>query len=290
MSLPHLLTAVVLPVGPRVDPVDAIESVLCYLEPPRHVFIVDDVIGGNPRLDAFRAHGEVTVLERLPGLQNVLGTLWWETAAAYRLIAERYEAQLVLRLDTDALILGRGIERLALERFAREPDVGLLGSYRVDALGERRDFGPAARILRNEIGPLGLRDPRLRRRLRALVGSARANGYVLGEHCLGAGMLHSGVAVRAIYERGIFHLSDLARSRLADDHLMGLVTVAAGYRMGDFGGPDDPIAIKWKGLPYGVEELQRRAKLLTHSVRGRGAEDEASIREYFRAKRMMDLR
>ena len=48
---------------------------------------------------------------------------------------------------------------------------------------------------------------------------------------------------------------------------MGLLTVAAGYRIADFGGPGDPTAMRWRGLPAHPHDLLSNQKLLTHSVR-----------------------
>ena len=42
---------------------------------------------------------------------------------------------------------------------------------------------------------------------------------------------------------------------------MGLVTVAAGYHIADFGRPEDPMALEWKHLPDHPDKLlcQREA-------------------------------
>jgi hypothetical protein len=67
-----------------------------------------------------------------------------------------------------------------------------------------------------------------------------------------------------------------------------MLTVAAGYRIGDFSGPDDPMALKWIGLPAHPDELLARGKLVTHSVRSWQDLDQAQIRAIFAAARRQD--
>jgi hypothetical protein len=73
---------------------------------------------------------------------------------------------------------------------------------------------------------------------------------------------------------------------VSEDHLFGLMAVAAGFRIGDFGGPDDPFALRWKGLPCGPEELLSRSKLVTHSVRSWADMDEGAVRRAFAEHRV----
>src|SRR5262249_60135385 len=98
---------------------------------------------------------------------------------------------------------------------------------------------------------------------------------------LGAAYLLRPRALREIDRRGWLDLP-LEASAAGEDHLTALLTVAAGYRLGDFGGPDDPLALRWQGLPLAPEDLVARRKLVTHSVRG---PHEEAIRAFFRERR-----
>ena len=62
---------------------------------------------------------------------------------------------------------------------------------------------------------------------------------------------------------------------------MALLTIAAGFRIGDFGGPADPLALRWHGLPAHPAELLAGVKLITHSVRSWGDLTEGQIRSIF---------
>jgi hypothetical protein len=62
---------------------------------------------------------------------------------------------------------------------------------------------------------------------------------------------------------------------------MSMLTIAAGFKIGDFGGPSDPMALRWQGLPAHPTALLAAKKLVTHSVRSWGDLGEAEIRGIF---------
>jgi hypothetical protein len=269
---------VVVPAGPKDDAADTLRSVLCYTD-SELILVIDDTKGRgigieDPRILVF------TPPESPPG---VMGGLWAKLAAAYRYAVEHAEFDILLRLDTDALILGPGIAEAAAERFSSDPALGLLGSYRVGPDGESRDWSPAANLVRAHLGVRGLRHVAARRRLRALIAQARE--YVTGEHALGAAVVLRGDMVREWHRRGMLDYSELGETALGEDHLFGLLTTAAGYRIGDFGGPDDPIAVRWRGLPAAPADLLAAGKLITHSVRSWEGMGEDEIRAFFAAHR-----
>jgi hypothetical protein len=192
---------------------------------------------------------------------------------------------MIVRLDTDALIIGAGIEELAAQEFAKDRKTGLLGSYRVCPDGTLRDWSWAARRIRIEAGARGLRYPVRRARLREFIALARQNAYVHGEHALGGSYIHSFGAAHTIYLKGWFRETSFATSKLGEDHIMGLVTVAAGYHIADFARPEDPMALEWKHLPDHPDKLLANGKLITHSVRIWEHLQEPEIRGIFRAAR-----
>lgn len=273
-----------MPAGPGEDVADTLESVRAFTDPSRAVVVVDD--SGSPALAA-RLAGEpdVRVVPAPAGAEGSRGGLWVKLAAGYRAAAERFAFDVLLRMDADALLLRPGIEDAALARFAARPGVGMLGSHRIGPDGGRRDFGPAAAILRAECGPRGLRHPGLRRTLRRVRREAERHGYVAGEHPLGGAYIHSPDAVRAMLDAGLLELPVLARSRLGEDHLFAMLTVAAGYGIDDFGGPGQPLALRWVGLPDHPEALLAGDAMVTHSVRSWGDLDEPAVRAVFRAAR-----
>ena len=275
--------AVVIPAGPGDDAEDTLRSVLHYAGAPRTVIVIDDTGGRCAGLGALSP--DVHVIPAPAGAAGSQGGLWVKLAAGYRHALAVASFDLLLRLDADALVIGPGLEDLARARFASDPGLGMLGSYRYDMTGAERDWSPAARALGTACGLRGLRRPGLRRLLRRLRREAVANGYVVGEHPLGGAYLHSAAAVQAMARRGWLDLPGLAASTLGEDHLFALLTVGAGFRIGDFGGPEDPMALRWRGLPAPPADLLARHKLVTHSVRYWNDLDETSIRSAFAAVR-----
>ena len=279
---------VVLPVGPKDTEaaLDTLASALYYLDESRIIVVVDDS-GRHPEFAArVRALSpEIVVRPAPPRAPGGFGGLWVKIASGYQWMLERYHPDVVLRLDADALIIGAGLEDCASREFAEHPEVGLLGSYRTDPNGRARDWSWAARRLNIETGTRGLRHPRRWRRLRLFTSLARQHGYIDGEHVLGGGYIHSFEAADDLYQRGWFSQPCFASSKLGEDHLMGRLAVAAGYRIADSARPEDPLAVTWQGLPSHPDELLANKKLVTHSVRSWGSLDEAQIRAIFRAAR-----
>jgi hypothetical protein len=273
---------VVVPAGPRDDAADTLRSVLCYTD-SELVVVIDDTQGRGIGLEDPR----VAVLSLPDSPSGGFGGLWVKLAAAFRYAVEHAEFDLLLRLDTDALILGPGIAEAAAGRFARDPTVGALGAYRLGPDGRARDWAPAQKMVRAELGLRGLRHPAVRHRARALIAAAPA--YVPGEHALGGAVLFRGDTVREMYRRGMLDYPELGHSLLGEDHLFGLLTVATGYRIDDFSGPDDPLAVRWQGLPAAPADLLAAGKLITHSVRSFQDMPEAEIREFFAARRPAPL-
>jgi len=261
-----------------------VQSVLCYA-PEARIVVVDDTGRPGQLNGRLGALSSVCVIAAPTGAPGARGGLWVKLASGFRYALSHYDFDVLLRLDADALMIGPGLEELARARFDHSPGTGMLGSYRYDTGGGRRDFGPAARLLAAECGISGLRRPGLRRLLRAIRREATKRGYVPGEHALGGAYLQSRSALEALDERGFLDLPELSKSRLGEDHLFGLLTVAAGFMIADFGGPNDPMALRWEGLPAAPAELLARNKLVTHSVRFFNGLDEASIRATFAAAR-----
>jgi hypothetical protein len=281
--------AAVVPVGPKdaEDAFDTLASMLYYLDSPRIIVVVDDTGKRTDFVEQARELSpDIVVLPAPPRSTGGFGGLWSKIAAGYQWLLERYEPDMILRLDVDALVIGPGIEEHAAREFGKDPKVGLLGSYRIGPDGGLRDWSWPARRLDIEAGLRGLPYLSRRKHLRELIALARQHGYVDGEHALGGSYIHSLKAADDIYSKGWFKQSYFATSKLGEDHIMALITVAAGYRIADFGRPEDPMALKWKGLPSHPVELIANEKLITHSVRSWESLRESEIRGIFKAARV----
>lgn len=268
--------AVVVPAGPGDTAVDTLQSVFCYLN-PELVIVIDDTQGRGIGF----THDKIVVLPAVA--HGAWGGLWVNLATGFRYAIEHAQFDVLLRIDTDALVLGPGLAEAAAGAFTAQPEVGTLGAYRFGPNGNTRDWGPARRVIRAESGILGLRHPAQRRTLRSLLASA--SGYVLGEHALGGVTIYRGEMLREMHRRRLLDFPQFANSRLGEDYLFGLLTVVSGYRTADFSRPEDPMALRWKGLPFSPEELLRTGKLVTHSIRFWEEMSEEDIRAHFAAAR-----
>jgi hypothetical protein len=284
MTPQRLRVVVLMPVGPADDAADSIRSALHYLGSSRAVVAIDDTRDARRRQEMNDLGHEVHVIPS-SGERGKLGGLFLKLAAGYRYALRKFDFDVLLRMDADALVIGPRPEEDAIEAFARRPGAGLLGSFRVRCDGAPRDMEPVARLLRHEAGVLGIRRPSRWRLLRRWLQEARANGYLDGDHVLGGAYFHRRECVADIARRGWLDPAPLATSPLSEDHLMSLLTVAAGWDIDDFGGPTGILALRWLGLPMHPDELMRREKKITHSVRTWTDMDEKEIRARFAAAR-----
>lgn len=279
--MPHV---VVIPAGPGEDEPARVADLVAAIgacEPagPAAILVVDDA---PPR--AWPAG--VTAIPN-PRRGRGIGTLGGTSAATLAGLAwahEHHPGAWVLRLDTDALVIGPYAERVAARL---TPGVGILGSCHVTCNGQRRDVRAIGREVRRHARPVWLfaRPPRRGRagmvrradpRLRAIIADARQAGYEPGEHCIAAGCAISPAFVRAAAARG--WLADPRRwieARLGDDMLLGAMTRAAGLGLVD---ATDVFGIQHVGLPDTPERLEQRGFAVIHSLKGH---DEDAVRRHF---------
>lgn len=271
---------VVIPAGPRDDIEDTLRSVVRYSGPER-VVVIDDTKGRG--IDF--SHEKLTIIPAAADSSrfSTYGQLFVSLSAAYRQVVETIEFDMLLRLDADALLLGEGLFEAAWRRFDEAPRVGVLGAYQIGPDGGARNWMPARRIIEAECGLHGLQRPKARKVLRRLVSSTET--YIPGEHVLGAAAFYRRDIMQAMYERGLLSLPDLVMSKVPEDHLFGLLAAATGFSTADFSGPDDPMAVRQRGLPASPDNLVKAGKLVTHSVRSWQEMDEQMIRDYFAERR-----
>ncbi|MEA2502788.1 MAG: hypothetical protein QOD01_2899 [Actinomycetota bacterium] len=247
--LQKVRAAVVMPVGPNDDAADTVESLLSYLQFPRVIVVIDDTGGRGTDMTALAGRSpDIVVLPVPPASPGDRGGLWVKIASGMHHVVRHYAFDLLLRFDADAVMLRAGLEEVVAERFADRPE-RMLGSYRLGPDGGTRDWAPAAAVLRRESGPLGLRNPGVRRLLRRLVAEASGRGYVPGEHPLGGAYVLAPDLVRELDRRGWLDVPAVARSLVS-------------------------------------EELLSRSKLVTLSVRSWADMDERALRRAFAEHRL----
>jgi hypothetical protein len=275
---------VVIPVGPEPRDVDRMEALVGELR--RHeradearLIVVDDA--PQPRrltLD----WPSVTVLRTRVRERGRPDLFTAHTAGTLEALSAARGLEFVLKLDTDAAIVGPFSERLRTE-FA-DPSLGVVGSYDRTSGGGTRDWSMwEARIARAD-RPLVLRRvdrrPRVvyrprasRERVRAL--RARAIAFApAGAHCLGGAYA---VSSRFLNEAELDWRPWVA-SGLGEDVVTGLLASAAGLRMKSLTDGGQPFALAWQGLPASPEEIVARGHAIVHSVKRPTPNEERALR------------
>jgi hypothetical protein len=216
------------------------------------------------------------------------GSLFGKEISALKLLMESCRFDMLLKMDTDALVIGDLPQHEVLAFFEQRPDVGMVGAFRRrgDGSDKQRAMSAKGRKLTREMTlPHGLKNLAVMKTLRKLVRRAEQHGYTRGDTCTGGAYFMSTNALHAIREQAYFDLEELRYSRLSEDSLMALLCCAAGYRLSDMPPDRDTLAINWRGLPMPPEALVSANKKIVHPVKDRDPAAEANVRAYFRQRR-----
>ena len=282
---------VVIPVGPSAAEsertLDLLDALRSHEPRARRVLLVDDA--PQPR----EWPHDVSVIAN-PRFGRGIGTLGGTcaaTLAALKWAHDRHPGWWVLRLDTDALVIGPVADRVE-EAFARHPRAGILGSCHTTCNGEPRDIDLWDQMVRKHTRSWWLwrRPPRRGRfvmkavpRVRDTVLAAMAAGYRPGEHCIAAGCAIRGELVTALERGGKLERPERwLRTFFGDDIMLGAMARAAGYELHDL---HEVFGLKHVGLADEPERLLERGFGVIHSVKNDPDRPEDEIRAFFRARR-----
>lgn len=274
----------VMPVGPDNNGADTIEGLLRYCSKSIIVLAVDDSRNDDTRKFLENVDPRVIRLDSA-GFKGIRGALFCSLARAYSYAVENYNFEILFRIDTDALVIGKAPEDDAITYIRQNPKAGMLGSYKIDYYGNERDFKIVAYAIRKESGLRGLTNPKRRKALRGWINDASKHGYKLGDHVLGAADFQSYACVRRMYDKGYLNpqIIDLFKeSVISEDHFFSMLTQATGYDLVDFATGDLPFGVRWRGLPDSPQNLVERKKKVVHSIKFYGEMTESEIRTYFK--------
>lgn len=250
------------------------------------------------------------------------GALTGLTLAALSQLWRRSGADLIVKLDTDALIIGPFVEALAAF-FARRPEVGVAGalgdsSNPAHRIAEKSASVPllvralaAAEGLRDGSGesagraePAGEGEAALRpipiagfglvsaeqasafAAIEPHVRAAVARGYARLEYCQGGAYAISGELLARMAAAGYFDAVDAWNQLpVGEDVAIGMYARAVGLELADYCGEQEPFGVQWQGLPYALETLVSRGHGIVHSVKNDPRYAEAAVRAFFRERR-----
>lgn len=193
-----------------------------------------------------------------------------------------FDAPIYLKIDPDALVIGRGLYQALKTGFAADDSIGLLGTYHIDWNGERRDLSYWRE-----------RMTRRRRDLGMAIDIAEKNGYAIGDGVQGGAYALSSACLGQMIQGGWMHGQNGYRPstkkgwHVAEDSLIAMLTYTVGHRAEEFGGPGQTLGLWHVGLPMPPEALVQQNRLIAHAMKYR---DEASLdaRSFFAEKRTAD--
>ncbi|MEO6916920.1 MAG: hypothetical protein ABI151_15940 [Chitinophagaceae bacterium] len=285
---PYFDLVVVIPVGPgtsRSFLCDTIESLVYFTRSSYKIVIMDDSREGlGASVMADFENMDLICTSKPSGR---MGGLYISMCKAFAYVLEKYDCTLMMKLDTDALLIGPGPEQVALAFFRDNPRMAVAGQYPDEYDGRRWDFGwPRERIINGTMTWKYFKRPVGNIVLRKVYLKALRNGYVTGENVFGGASYFSRIFLSKIREEGFLPNSTLSSMNLGEDHLFSLLAKSVGMELGDLSSGVLPFACAWKGLPASPEELHLQGKKIIHSTRYWQKMNEEQVREYFKAKRI----
>lgn len=268
----------VIPAGPGDwEPLrDTLASVLAYEGDEAKVVVVDDATVDCRAAVVQAEFPQVDVLRRrVPSGGPPRNTP--VVLAGLRHARARYDFEVAIKTDTDALVTAASPTAVAAEYFRKRPRVGLAGTYLTRADGLPEDYEFDAWVLRQT--------ERWSPAARRMMARARAGGY-RGAKVHGGIYAVSRAAVEAMAASGDLSWREPFWTPLGEDFWLSMLVLANGFELGSLGGPGEAFAVASKYTPIAKELVLSEPRVAIHSVRrGADGEDEATMREFFRRAR-----
>lgn len=290
-KMKEVTTIVLIPVGPtcKMDFIeDTIESVQYYLKLPYQIIVVDDsACGAGNKIK--NKYDEIIIIGT-EGKNGHFAGLYFSLSQGLKYAYENFKFTIVIRMDTDALLIGFGLDEEAVSYFHKNPLKGIIGSYMFDCNGAPRGIYWTGIQLKNEISTgFLLRNVRKKLKgwkfLRGIFRKSIKFGYIPGEHCMGGAYIMSWECVNKLYNANLLDRKEIHFTKLQEDQIFGLLIYAVGLRHGDFATGSFPMGLRWKGLPGTPEDLVIRKKKIIHSTRFYEELNEEQIRDFFKKRR-----
>jgi hypothetical protein len=292
---PFIDLIIVIPVGPTCKinfVLDTLSSIQHYVHCNYKVIISDDSQNSSVHDEVMRGFPDVIILKTKRSYGKGLG-LYVALSRAYSFALDEFDFAALLRLDTDALIIGHNPQTPIIEYFKNHPLIGMAGRY-VKGLHSPDDFGNVwdngGRQLIVAIAKVFtryfLRHPFIFWRVRRLLFRAINNGYELGELIFGGAYAFSHSCLETLRKNNLLPLKYVPSAPLEEDHFFTLLVISAGFGVGDLATGGGPFACTWKGLPASPQVLHEANKKIIHSTRFFADMKEDDIRMFFKSKRL----
>lgn len=274
---------------------DTIDSIKHYVKDSYSIICINDCKDRqNIELFEKRMLSNDSVINFVPSYdaswpQNTYGSLFCKKYQGIDYVLKHFSFDFLVFMDTDALITGFSLIECVNRYFeGGDSEFGMIGSYKIRVDGKRRTRWQWALYI---LYLVYFRKSISRKSLiwKIWISEASKNGYKLGEHMLGGAFIASNKCIKKMIELYPYDLilkDKIYLISIGDDVIFSLLTFASKYKIGDFGRPDDPMAVALNYLPISKEEIVKQKKQIIHSVRkGFNGENEKELRTYFKSLR-----
>ena len=277
----------VMPIGPGSSCEfisDSIDSFIHYTRSGYKIILADDSHQGIGAGIAATVPGCDVIVSK--GRLGGWAGLYINLSLAFSHAVQQYRFKSLLKLDTDALVIGPAPEKEAIELFTANPQMGIAGQYPNDYFGNPWDIEwPRRRILNGTRTWKFIRRPFANLALMKQYHKALKNGYRTGESVFGGAYFMSEPFLMQLHASGLLPFEKFRSLNLGEDHLFSLLARATGFELGSLSAKGLPFGCAWKGLPVSPEQLAMDNKKIIHSVRYWKEMTENNIRAYFSARR-----
>jgi hypothetical protein len=313
MSEPRF--AAIVPVGPTdVDLRRArlvVESLLYWEPDVAWCVIVDDAPQPRALADSIQWPSTcrpVTMLNPRRGQGHLwIGAVSAGVLEAMSWIQEHTDADLVLKVETDALVIGAFATNIRAF-LAEAPDAGIVGALgwsgnpearAIQDLNEEpwllkayRKLPPATDgddetqpMVVPDIGRVSNQKRRLFDSVRPHIEAAIHRGYASNHYIQGGVHVVTRRWLDAMAIAGYFATSGVwAQMIFPEEPILAMYTRALDLQLYDCSGVGQPFGVQYIGLPYSPEELVSRGHALIHSIKNDKRHSEAEIMAFFRGR------
>jgi hypothetical protein len=211
-------------------------------------------------------------------------------------IIEMDDADFVLKLDTDALIIG-GFDVRIKAFLEQHPHVGMIGSFQHDPDGKLRgseswwanQISKTCGILPTELIRLHIRNRmpfrplavfRRWHRRRQWIHDAFRRGWRLGDHVLGGAYALSPRVITVLRNRKEWIVDPMLfeGTRIPEDIGLSILVSALGFQLGEYNRPGEVFGIWYQRPTRSIEALILDGYAIAHSIKSSNDEEEAQLR------------
>jgi hypothetical protein len=288
---------------------DLMASVEAWEPRPCHWVLVDDGAAERRLLESVRIpRGSDAVCLPYPRQRTDLGkvfALGAGTLSALAYVQARTRARFLLKMDTDALVIGPFADEID-RHLAASPDAGIVGTLgdtsnpAAHPRGKLQRLSKLVALLRlmpappaggereeaavpvEGLGLVTIAELRAFAAVRPHIEHAVARGYEALQYCQGGAYVVTRELMdrmaRADYFQALAAWNDVP---IGEDVMMGMYAYAAALQLVNRSGEGEPFGVQFRGLPYPPATLVARGHTLVHSLKNDVTFSEDALRQYF---------